>query len=177
MEMNIEHYLDAHLASHPEAEAQDVMKFCHQAFFGPGHMLEDENWARIMFFEEYGISRSGGRVLYENLSDRFCRVDLSAWKEMGFDGELLFSIFSASCTVGAAGMEYPFMQLLSGCSQTIRTKHPHLYHPWMDYLDSYLGQGVRPVRHSIRYRNAYTPAYRVVERALLLEKMTAVRGS
>lgn len=168
MGMNIEHYLACHLSSHPEAQAQDVMKFCHQAFFGPGHMLKDEEWARMMFFEEYGISRPAGRTLYENLSDRFCRVDLAAWKERGFDGGRLFSLFSASCKGVEDGMESSFLTLLSTCSETIRMDFPHLYHPWKDYLSFHLGQGVHPVSHSIRYREAYAPAYRVVERSLLV---------
>lgn len=60
------------------------------------------------------------------------------------------------------------MQFLScGCSDLIQTEFPRLYEPWKEYLVSYLKEGIHSVHHSIRYRNAYHPCYRVVRRALL----------
>lgn len=164
--MRIEDYLFSHISSHPELQAQDVLKFCYQAFFGPDHMLVDEKWAKLLFFDEYGLSRDPGSELYENLSDEFCRVDLQAWKNAGLDGDLLFSIFISSCDKRSG--EEDFMQFLScGCSNLIKTEFPRLYEPWKEYLVSYLKEGIHSMHHSIRYRNAYHPCYRVVRRALL----------
>ncbi len=164
--MRIEDYLFSHISSHPELQAQDVLKFCYQAFFGPDHMLVDEKWAKLLFFDEYGLSRDPGSGLYENLSDEFCRVDLQAWKNAGLDGDLLFSIFISSCNKRYDDSSFAEF-LSSACSDLLRRKFPHLYAPWEEYLISYFAEGVHSVHHSTSYRNAYEPCYRVVRRSLL----------
>ena len=51
--------LREHIEHHPELEAQDVLKFIHQSFMGPGHLIADPQAALANFVSRQPMGRLG----------------------------------------------------------------------------------------------------------------------
>lgn len=161
--MSFEYYLAGQLRLHPSIQPRDVIKLCFQAAFGPEHLLTDLTAARAYFFREFEATEPRDIPLYERISDRFCRVNLAAWKYRGLPAEDLFDMFAAS-----AGSSEPndadFFHYLEE-ADTIIARGACDFSPedWRIAIAKYKESGIRAVHHSDRYRESEKPAYRIVD--------------
>lgn len=173
--MNFEKCLTEHIKSHPAIKPQDIIKFCYQATFGAEHLLSDTDAAKRYFIDEYDSTDPADMPLLEELNEKYCRVNIAAWKKSGQGREKLFEIFAASASDSSAknpdkpGPEPLKSNLLT--AEKLITEIPCDITPdvWRFELEQYIASGMNPVHHSEEYRKNYHPAYRVVKATLLEE--------
>lgn len=158
-------YLEEHLLAHPLMQPSDAAKFCFQAVYGAEHLLADPTAARSWFFREFDATLPVCGSTAEALSDRYCRVNLAAWKEKGLSGETLFSLFLKTAQTPSGAEPEAFESALAQVRRMAKDGcFAFSENEWCDFLAQYPRC---PVHHSEIYRNAYQPSYRVVDRMLL----------
>lgn len=151
-------YLKEELLLHPLMQPSDAAKFCFQAVFGAEHLLADQKAAEARFFAEFEAVSPAERPLVQNLSDRYCRVDIAAWKKAGLPPEKLFSLFLKTAQTPSGSTLSDLETMLAQVEPIFSEKR------WAEFLAQYPRT---PVHHSEIYRNAYFPSYRVVRRDFL----------
>lgn len=162
--MNFEFYLKEQIEKHPSMQPQDVVKMCFQAAYGAEHMLSDIGGAWNYLKKEYaGVTPSDGE-LFEPISDKYCRVNLSAWKSNGLSLEKLFYMFTDSCRI-ENDADARFERCLEAVPEVIgSTDTSFTAREWESFLTEYREGGISAVHHSDTYREREKPAYRLVER-------------
>jgi len=150
--------LQAHLSGHPAAQVQDAVKFLHQSFMGPGHLIEDEGAALSRLEEEWDRTAADPSAIpAQLLGGGLCRLDLSACKGLGLSPATVNRLFVLTAQEVKGDPE--------GLEQSLELA-AHL--PDAEaYLRRYRAAGCPMVRHSEAYRQAYRPAYRVVSNQYL----------
>ena len=153
-------------AMHPEAEAADLYKFLHQAFFGPGHAILDPDAAARWLdseFEDLGPS-SESEAPCEVLGGRpiLVRVNLRPFVARGGDVTELLDAFVAT----AGEVRGDSGQMGEAIEIVVRWLRSDGLENLADALDR-LGDELAPkgypaIHHSEAYLEAYHPAYRVV---------------
>jgi len=155
------------LRLHPKLQIQDVYKLLYQAEFGPGHMIQDEQKAREMFDQEYETTYDNGLhlPLDENLSEKFCRVNLWPHRQGQHDKNLLFEMFLETARTSEGSIEN-FKNSLNDFRE-LNLKF-QLF-DWIDVLtfyDSVQQKNYPAVHHSEEYKRINVPAYRVISQTL-----------
>lgn len=172
-------YLIQQINSHTSMQPQDIVKLCFQAAFGAEHLLADTEAARNYFYAEYKSIPVKDEPLYERISENICRINLSAWKASGMDGEWLFRMFVHTAAVPGGSKEL-FMEYLEAAEGTIeclkrndanetgkRQTISFTVKNWQEYLKQYKETGMPSVHHSDSYREQEKPAYRIVNSRFL----------
>lgn len=166
-------YLKKHALLHPSMMPRDVFKMIYQASFGAEHLLEDLEAAKRYFQREYEGLAESEETLYEEISDKLCRVNLRSWKKAGLPAEWLFEMFAGTVAPkllpekAVEGRE-AFDRFLREAEELVaedifafdRTE-------WEAYKKEYFKGGLRAVHHSESYRQAECPAYRLVNKVYL----------
>lgn len=157
-----EECLRKQLLAHPSITAQDVVKLCYQAAYGAEHLLSDLSSAKAYFEEEYEQVQPTREPLYEEISENICRVNLGAWKREGLPPHMLFELFTN--TVFQTDGKQRLTAYLEAAEAVLRCEGFPIQE-WESYIAAYKAQGMPAVRHSVPYREAERPAYRIVNRA------------
>lgn len=149
--------LQEHFNKYPAMEVRDAIKFLHQSFMGPGHLVSDEDSAAARLEAEWTqVDADPSAALYEPLGNGFCRLDLRACKAICLSTKTIFKLFclTAENTV----------QDLSGLAEALGSIYtlPFPREEVSQTLAEYRFQGCPMVSHSEGYRTAYAPAYRVI---------------
>ena len=144
---------------HPSCEPADLIKLCFQAVYGAEHLIADVERARRFFYTEYEATSPKDCAIFEVISDRYCRVNIAAWKFKGYEPDKLFDIFIATArhSTPAEGGIAPLLDTVGRLAE--QGALPFSIEAWQTVLSQYEGG---PVHHSQRYRDAEAPAYRVV---------------
>lgn len=181
--MEFKNYLTEHAQKHPSCEPRDVVKLCYQAARGAEHMfanLEDLDAAAAYFFREFdGVEPRDGE-LFERISDKYCRVDLGAWKKTGMPREWLLTMFTLSGYREEDGEKTLERYLADARACVCDGRFAFSVEQWDKYLEFYRILGMPSVHHSEAYRTQEKPAYRLVRSSYcallpLLQKIHAVR--
>jgi len=144
-------------------QPQDVVKRCFQAAYGAEHLLLDKNAARAYFDEEMSTCSNSEVILIESLSLDVCRVNMGAWKALGFPTEWLFNLFALSASTPRENADEYFQKsLIQAEKQTQEGAFPFSFADWQEYISAYKTRPPHPVRHSQEYRDHHNPAYRVI---------------
>lgn len=149
--------LQEHYEKHPAMELQDAVKFLHQSFMGPGHLISDEDLAAARLEREWNSIEADASVpLFEFLGNGFCRLNLSACKAISLSAKTVFRLFSLTAETAKQNLE--------GLTQVLDSTDslPFSAEEVSQFLQVYRAQGCPIVSHSERYRKAYAPAYRVI---------------
>lgn len=155
-------YLAEQADLHRSMRPQDMIKLCYQAAFGAEHLLSDYAAAERLFEQEVASVTGGDPRLYEPISPDCCRVNLSAWKELGLPFAWLFRMFVESAAV-SGGSAAVFDSLLHEADALCAAGlTPFSRHDWEQALDAYRRDGGGAVHHSAAYRASERPAYRLV---------------
>lgn len=148
--------LQLHIKTHPALELRDAIKFLYQSCMGNGHLMLDREAAWNYLVEEWQKTPACHTVpLTESLGNGLCRLSLAACKELGLSVHTLFALFLRA------------NNLFSPSQVMLRTLLPQLYplFPNVDQktqVEQYIQAGMPVISHSRAYRDAYTPAYRIV---------------
>lgn len=160
MDRNIfQNCLRQQLQAHPSMQPRDVVKLCYQAACGAEHLLSDLNGARRFFEEEYASVPATEEPLFEQISEDVCRVNFGAWKRMGLPPEGLFRMFTE--TVFQSDGKQRLTAYLSA-AEAVLSEMDFDMETWRAFLSDYQKDGMPAVRHSVEYRAAEQPAYRIV---------------
>ena len=151
---------------HPAMELRDFLKLAHQAEFGAEHAFAGMAEAETRVQEERrGLSPQGERGA-EPIGSGLCRLHLRGTEEMGLSAATIAGMFR--CTAEAqrgtsSGMEKRLSVLLDCCRSGLL---PLAAGEAERGIRRYLEDGCPALHHSPAYREAYHPAYRVVEREM-----------
>ena len=155
-------YLKKQFQAHPSMQPQDVVKMCYQAAHGAEHLLSDTERARSYLKGEYDEVSATDGILYEQISDRVCRVNLPVWKSRGLPIEWLFRMFVSSCKTEENAKD-KFAIYLKDAEQIVNSVNAGFeISEWDKYLYEYKKNGMGAVHHSKKYREQEHPAYRIV---------------
>ncbi len=156
--------LRAQGAKYPRLEAQDLVKALYQAEFGCGHLIADPARGLQWLREEAASVSPGGdaATLIEPLGSRFCRVHLAALSASGLTVETLFRLFELSAREPAGDASSFAARLNRLEAMAAAGKLGIDGQETARYLEAYRRDGCPAVHHSDAFRQAYSPAYRVV---------------
>lgn len=158
--------LRAQCARWPLLTAQDLTKALYQAFFGCGHFVADrERGLRWLIDEEKTLAdapRESQPPFIEPLGTDYCRVHLAHLKKEGLSPETLFSLFALSAEAPSGDMD-AFGGLLGEMESLIESGElPVDRDDARAFLREYRAMGCPSTHHSVPFRAAYAPAYRVI---------------
>ena len=168
----LEQILRAHARKYPAMEPTDGVKLLYQNTFGGGHMIRDMQACKQMLLREYeNTPQISAAPLLEDIGNGIVRVMLSSLEESGYTPEELADAFIRSSQICCGALEdfLPKLELL----RKLTAEGVFAFSPReLDaYLETYKQAGYPMVSHSEAYRQAYKPAYRIVLRSLLPEKI------
>jgi len=156
----LQHYFD-----YPQAEVQDLFKFLHQSVFGPGHLIadRDENFKRLQA-EVKTLDITSKEKIIDFLQPRLCRLHLQVLNQTSLNITTLQRFFEISATTLQGDVEDYHKKI-----DLLRTLCANGDLPLaVDAVDHFkkkiITAPTRPFRHSETYREAYKPAYRVVDK-------------
>ena len=160
----------AHLDNHPLAGAEDLYKFLHQAVYGPGHAIPNREVAVAWLERE--IEGLGPPLEGESSCEALggepplVRVNLRPFVARGGDAGLLLDAFVASAN-SERGSSRRMKTVLSLAVSYVQCAGRGELAPELKTLSAELAEKDYPaIHHSEAYREAYDPAYRVVDEAL-----------
>ncbi len=161
--MELSEIIKAHANKYPKMQPCDAVKLIYQNEFGGGHLIADPAQSLERLKEELAACRPSDEPLMESIGNGSSRLYLSSPEAAKLSPELINDIFVSSA------------QIHLGSRSSFRTKLDLLKDKFdyfnfdfsLEELESYLADyeaaGFPMVSHSPEYREAYAPAYRVVE--------------
>jgi len=151
---------------YPLLEVQDLVKALYQAEFGCGHLITNPKEGLERLKMEIATCRmpvSGDMLpLVEPLGDTFCRVHLQPFSSCGVSVNTLFRIFEISAEEEAGSMKAFIAQLNVLEGLIVSGDIPLSVKETKAFLNEYCNVGCPALHHSKAFRNAYSPAYRVI---------------
>ncbi len=163
----------AHLDARQFAGAEDLYKFLHQAVYGPGHAIQNQESAALWLERE--IEGLGppveGEVPCEALGGEppLVRINLRPFVSNGGDSVLLVDAFVASANTDRGSSRRMTTVLSLAASYVLCAGRGELA-PELKTLSAELAEKDYPViHHSEPYVEAYEPSYRVIDEALATE--------
>lgn len=157
--------LTDHARRYPLMEPTDAVKLIYQNEFGGGHLIRDEARCTAYLYREYdSVAQSPDVPLTEEIGNGMVRVNLRALDAHGYLPEALAADFIRSAAAHT-GSKDTFLAKLELLRRSAAEGHFSFTPEELDaYLHAYAESGYPMVSHSDAYRNAYSPAYRIVLR-------------
>ena len=157
----LERILREHAKRYPLMQPTDAVKLIYQNEFGGGHLIWDEEACLNYLRREYASAEKDPiAALYEDIGNGIVRVNLAAVKPE--DLEQLGQDFIASAAKHKGTLD-GFLNKLE-VLRTLTAEGVFAFD--LDALNSYLSEyeaaGYPAVSHSEQYRQAYKPAYRII---------------
>lgn len=149
--------LQEHYVNFPEMEVQDAVKFLYQYHMGPGHLISDEQAALARLKEEWdSVTPAPHTPLYHPLGNGLCRFNLNSCKAKELFVHTVSRIFVLTAR--------QFVPDRKGLEQSLELVYalPFSRDEVSGYLRQYRAQGCPMVSHSQRFRQYYSPSYRIV---------------
>lgn len=165
--VNTRELLLAHAARYPLMEATDYAKLLYQSAFAGGHLIASREKALDYLNSEMNELRDTGALpLCEPIGGGLCRLYLAPAKRMGLRAETICDLFIET----SAGFEKNIHRFESDMDELeAMCREGALNADASDVAALRLAcreQGYPPFSHSVRYREAYAPAYRLVSERL-----------
>jgi hypothetical protein len=162
--------LGQHCERYPQMQLADIYKLLHQAAMGPGHMVAGTEQVRAKLDEELrALSPGPTDPLLDPISPdgQLVRVHLRPYVAAGHDIDTL-----ATALVETAQRHRPAADRLAkfcGCLGDLAEAGgiPFARAEVEPFMLKLQAEAFPVVHHSTNYREAYRPAYRVVDIALL----------
>lgn len=171
---NVRELIKFNVERYPLMEINDVVKLLYQRSFGCGHVVKNKDKAKKFLLEEFKEVFSDESIpLIEEIGNDFIRVNLSRYKALDLDPELLFNAFYLSSKEKVLGMG-DFLESVDIFRNMIEDGElPFNLNEFDLYFNKYVDQGMPLVSHSEIYKNMYDPHYRVVHKKYFLIKEEA----
>lgn len=165
----IESFVNSQLESYPQLRLLDLYKSCFQDFMGAEHLVSDYDRVKHYLDEELQTAAEYPTWDYEpcGIDRRYVRVNIRLVKDGRISKELLLDAF-----IRSANGKHPTVKKWSrrwhkiiGTIDKMQLHLPH-YDQDRQFIDSLLANGKYAISHSLEYREAYHPHYRIVERRI-----------
>lgn len=161
--MDFRFYFENQFKMHPSMQYQDVVKLCYQSAFGAEHILSDLNRAKAYLYGEFESVFITDEPLFEQISPEIVRVNLGAWKREGRELDPLFEAFKNSAFINENSTEI-FLLYLDMAKKVMVELSPNFnQEQWLDFIEEYKTNGIKPIHHSNAYRENEKPSYRIVK--------------
>ena len=153
--------LITHAKRYPLMQPTDAVKLIYQNEFGGGHLIRDEQACLNYLRREYAdLEKDLTAPLYEDIGNGIVRVNLAALREEDLEQLGKAFIDSAAKHKGTLDSFLNKLEVL----QTLTSEGVFAFD--LDALNAYLSEykaaGYPAVSHSEQYRQAYKPAYRII---------------
>lgn len=170
---DIQKFVRQQLETYPESRLLDIYKSCFQDHMGAEHLVSDRNSVEEYLDQELNTTDINDLQswLYEpcGIDGNYVRVSIRAIQEHLITKEQLLDAFIRSANEGKHPTVGSWKKRWKKIIRTIE-KDMHLSLPFYEqdkqFIDSILSQGRYAISHSLEYRNAYHPHYRIVERTI-----------
>lgn len=153
--------LREHAKRYPLMQPRDAVKLIYQNEFGGGHLIRDEQACLNYLRREYAdLEKDPTTPLYEDIGNGIIRVNLAALREEDLEQLGKAFIDSAAKHKGTLDSFLNKLEVL----RTLTAEGVFAFD--LDALNSYLSEyeaaRYPAVSHSEQYRQAYKPAYRII---------------
>lgn len=184
----IENYVSAYLLpvvlyhcyAHDGFQIADLYKLVYQHFYGPGHIIENTEYARSNLLEELRSIKADSNVrLFEILTieNHFFRINLAPFKARRLDAKKLANAFIESAnnkhlpsiSVFKLSWNYLADYFEEACGYFKSSE-------MRDYLKTRETHNYAPSHHSFEYRELNNPSYRVLRRDAFLKYFPKFTG-
>lgn len=162
----------AHLERYPAMEPIDLAKLLFQRELGCGHLLTDkEKVLAYLAAERDATLFDPTAPLFTDVGNGLTRLSLAACPRALLDDETLCELFCRSAATVPGDRETLREALLFVKNHFGDFPFAFSEDDYAAFLESYFAAGLPMVSHSESYRAASRPAYRILDRALLLEAL------
>lgn len=163
--MNAFECLSVQHQKYPLMQCQDAIKAVFQAEWGCGHLISDEQGVYTYLKEEWERTPADvSCALTESLGDRFVRLHIAAARAQGLSVDTLFHMLlhAAQIRCGDAARFSDALDTIAGMAR--EGALPFSHEEAENCIRAYRARGCPAVHHSDAFRQAYHPAYRVIDR-------------
>lgn len=162
---NIKNIIINAYGKHPESQIQDMVKLLYQSEFAGGHMIEDRELSLERLKNEYSSidKNMASQEAFEDIGGGLYRLNLRALSSIGLSLETVNRFFCQTAN-GIKGNVKGFeekIKVFSHCCE--EGMLPFDIADVLNYKDNLKEQGYPPVSHSLKYRETYSPAYRIIK--------------
>lgn len=161
MKDKIRDFLITYMQRYPKAQLIDLYKALFQTAFGSAHAVTDVESARDWIVREFSEMPETKLPLLEALPGEHCRVSLD-WLKEGMSAETLARLFQRSarptpCATAVLRKSLAVLQELAreGALPFSEEETQKAVHEWSSF-------GFPSCHHSQPFRDAYSPAYRLI---------------
>lgn len=144
-----------HYQRYPLMRPQDFGKLAYQSEFGPEHLVEDAQGAAMFVSREWQAAEDQGSPRNpEPIGNGLCRFHMT------------HTLFSPENAKALTAQFVRSAREHTGTREGLEIRVQYLFQLPVEGMAAWLAawreQGFPPVRHSVVYRNAYRPHYRVL---------------
>lgn len=154
-----------HLSRYPAMALPDVYKLLHQAALGPAHAVAGDAVAASLAQEMAALGDGPEEPLADVISPdgRLARIHLRPYRRAGLDAGALARAFAETAAAYPGSVEK--LEKFCGCLGDLAQAGglPFGRAEAESYVRDLREAGWPAVRHSAAYRDACSPAYRVVD--------------
>ena len=182
---DVEGFINRQMQNYPKSQLLDIYKSCFQDYMGAEHLVSDRQMVKAYLDEELNTTSLDDLMpwYYEpcGIDSSYYRVSIRAIKESLVSEDQLLNAFirSARSTSGRLlptgrknSEKQPSVESWSerwhkiiGTIDQMKLDMPN-YQEDKQFIDSVLSVGKYAISHSLDYREAYHPHYRIVERSI-----------
>ena len=174
----LEEILLRHFAQYPQMEPQDAVKLIYQQEFGPEHMIQDAGKSLSTLKTEMA-QLQGSRAqepLYENIGNGLCRLNLRPCRDRGIPAEDINRLFVETAQ-STEGDKKRFRQGLRALQKLAEEGETPFDAVELDLFLARYPDSCPAMHHSVTYRLAYAPAYRIVAQKKLKAYLAGRRSA
>lgn len=149
--------------NYPKLQVQDVFKMLYQNEFGCGHLVSDPKTSLERLKSEWNtVEANEDAELFEYIGNGFSRMNISAAKAMDMPIELFHKLFLKSAKLQTGTVE-GFLKKAEAAKELCKVcELPFSIKELDDFIAKWEKEGHPLFSHSKTYKDAYSPAYRVV---------------
>ena len=166
---DVEVAIQKELTARPQSGVQDIYKLLHQSVFGPGHIIPNEDTARNYLLTEIAAlgPASAGEPMYEELGRGIVRINLRPFRDASGSTEAMLKAMIETANSNSGTKEEMEKAVSEACAFLKKLEKNELAESLKSLAETHAPNGYPALRHSEAYREAYWPAYRIVDKVHL----------
>ena len=174
----LEDILLQHFVQYPKMEPQDAVKLIYQQEFGPEHMIKDAAKSLAALKMEIAQLQSSGakEPLYESIGNGLCRLNLRPCRDRNIPAEDVNRLFVETAQ-GMEGDKKRFRQGIRALQKLAEEGETPFDAVELDLFLARYPDSCPALHHSVTYRLAYAPAYRIVAQKKLKAYLAGRRNA
>ncbi|MGD2058878.1 MAG: hypothetical protein PVI04_09105 [Anaerolineales bacterium] len=156
------------IETYPKMQVEDLYKLIYQAAMGCEHALSDVGYAKSILEQELGeLQPSAAEPLIESISPNgsIVRVNLRPYLQSDRDPLELFEAFLQTAREYQGNLDALRQYIRVALKLNHAGTLPYDEQRLIQFFNELEQAGFPAVHHSRQYREAYSPAYRVIYRA------------